>query len=240
MLKNYLKSCRQGSGHQEALRTSPDWLKEFRFDKNKTSGSACEVLEHNWLIWAWDRIYYTQIETIIAKNCGVVVARLTLTRPQLVRKLVCRQGAFVRSGKLHPCALAGKDRDFRYVRAGIVFFAKASSIYPWWEAYMTGLIRGCSVSTRRSRLPILVRFGWKIQFLRLFQWEEEVGDRYPVSGSDMGFWGADGDMGTSTRIMIGIASYLVRLQSTIVNKRYPEYTIRDFHYSPMYPIHIHR
>ena len=126
--KNYLKSCRQGSGHQEALRTSPDWLKEFRFDKNKTSGSAYEFLEHNWLIWAWDRIYYTQIETIIAKNCGVVVPRLTLTRPQLVRRLVCRQGAFVRSGKLRPCALASKDRDFRYVRAGIVFFATASSI----------------------------------------------------------------------------------------------------------------
>ena len=70
--KNYLKSCRQGSGHQEALRTLPDWLKEFRVDQNKTSGSACEVLEHIWLIWAWDRIYYTQIETIIAKKlwCG--------------------------------------------------------------------------------------------------------------------------------------------------------------------------
>ena len=176
--KHYLKSCRQGSGHQEALRTSPDCLKEFRLDKNKTSGSACEVLEHNWLIWAWDRIYYTQIETIIAKNCGVVAPRLTLTRPQLVRRLVCRQGAFVRSGKLRPCALAGKDHDFPCLRVGIVFFATASSIYPWWEAYMMGNPCGCSVSTRRSRLPIFVRFGWKIQYPCLFQWEEEVGDRY--------------------------------------------------------------
>ena len=125
-------------------------------------------LEHVWLIWAWDRIYYTQIETIIAKNCGVVAPRLTLTRPQLVRRLVCRQGAFVRSGKLRPCALAGKDHDFPCLRAGIVFFATASSIYPWWEAYMTGFIGGCSVSTRRSRLPIFVRFGWKIQYPCLF------------------------------------------------------------------------
>ena len=179
-------------------------VREFRVDQNKPSGSACEVLEHIWLIWAWDRIYYTQIETIIAKNCGVVAPRLTLTRPQLVRRLVCRQGAFVRSGKLRPCALAGKDRDFQCLRVGIGFFATASSIYPWWEAYMTGFIGGCSVSTRRSRLPIFVRFGWKIQYPCLFTYcmveslccpfrqlrgRRQVPQRLGVvSGSDPGFW----------------------------------------------------